>query len=348
MKNKVFKSLIIIFSVLILYPTFTLVEARHPDHELSDRAKPRDTNGDGMLQRDEAGGKALSNFDTIDCDKNGGLSGYEIQNFFSGKGCPEKVAGSLPFGQKIDISGNQEEYSAALMLPEGTGPFPAVVISHGAGGAGIGYYDHWGKNVVKWGFAAIVMDHYRPRGYPPGRGNKRASTKESFDWRRDDLISLLKMIKKDDRLDNSRVTLGGWSRGAGFVMHGISDPEVRKEAEFDAPIKSAILYYPQSTTIFRNFEGKIDVPTIFITGDKDFIWWAPTHGWKNKLDEYRSPDHPFILKVYKGAYHAFDNPVYSSKRCRTLGEGEHCMLYDEAAHKQSTGEIKAFLMKYAK
>jgi len=144
------------------------------------------------------------------------------------------------------------------------------------------------------------------------------------------------------------VTLGGWSRGAGFVMHGISDPDVRKEAEFDALIKSAILYYPQSTTIFRNFEGKIDIPTIFITGDKDFIWWAPTHGWKNKLDEYRSSEQPFILKGYKGAYHGFDNTVFQTKRCRTLEEGDHCMLYDGEAHKQSMEDIKAFLMKYAK
>jgi len=257
-------------------------------------------------------------------------------------------AGTLPYGQKISISGDQEKYSAVLMLPEGNGPFPVIVISHGAGGAGKDYYNHWGNNVVNWGFAAIVMDHYRPRGYPPGRGVKRPSTAASFDWRRDDLISLLKMIKKDDRIDNSRVTLGGWSRGAGFVMHGVSDPDVRKEAEFDAPIKSAILFYPQSATIFRNFKGKIDIPTIFITGDKDHIWASTKYGWKNKLDEYRSSKYPFILKVYKGVYHAFDTTFFRTKRCRTGGDMEHCFLYDEEAHKQSTEDIKTFLMKYAK
>ena len=87
--------------MLIIYPTITLVEAK----ELSDRAKARDANGDGMLQRDEAGGRALSNFDAIDCDKNGGIDGQEIANFFRGKGCL-KVAGSLPYGQKINISGD--------------------------------------------------------------------------------------------------------------------------------------------------------------------------------------------------------------------------------------------------
>ena len=159
MKIKLFKSLIVLFSLLIIDPTITLVEARG----LSDRAKPRDTNGDGMLQRDEVSPNIKAKFDDIDCDKNGGLDGDEIYNFFRAKkGCPKEGKSLLPFGQKINISGNHEEYSAALMLPEGNGPFPAVVISHGAGGAAIGYYEHWGKSMVKWGFAAIVLDHYRP------------------------------------------------------------------------------------------------------------------------------------------------------------------------------------------
>ena len=246
--------------------------------------------------------------------------------------------------QATDISSDKESYNAYLSLPEGSEPFPVIALSHGAGGLKGTLYV-WAKKFTAWGFATIVLDHYAPRGF--GSYN-RMGTQDSFEYRRDDLISILKIIKNDQRFDDEKVTLAGWSRGAGFVMHGISDPDVRKEAEFDAPIKSAILYYPQSTTIFRNFEGKIDIPTIFITGDKDYIWWTPTHGWKNKLDEYRSSEHPFILKVYKGVYHAFDNEVFYSKRCRTLGEGKHCMLYDEEAHKQSTEDIKAFLMKYAK
>ncbi len=80
-----------------------------------------------MPQCDEAGGPVGAAFDAIDCDKNEGLDGTEIRNFIRGKGCPGKVASSLPFGQKINISSNQVEYSAALMLLEGSGSFPVIV-----------------------------------------------------------------------------------------------------------------------------------------------------------------------------------------------------------------------------
>jgi len=54
-----------------------------------------------------------------------------------------------------------------------------------------------------------------------------------------------------------------------MVMHGIMDEDVRKEAEFEAPIKSAVLFYPQNH--YKDFRGKIETPAIFITGDEDYI-----------------------------------------------------------------------------
>ena len=53
-------------------------------------------------------------------------------------------------------------------------------------------------------------------------------------------------------------------------------------------------------------------------------------------------------KVYKGVTHGFDNMVYKKKRCSELGEGKHCMLYDEDAHKKSTKDIKSFLNEVCK
>ena len=60
-----------------------------------------------------------------------------------------------------DISKDNENYTAHLTLPEGSGPFPVVVLSHGRGGAKGSYYN-WGRQMTEWGFAAIAMDHYTP------------------------------------------------------------------------------------------------------------------------------------------------------------------------------------------
>jgi RND family efflux transporter MFP subunit len=56
--------------------------------ELSGIAKERDANGNGVLERDEAGGPVAANFDTIDTDKNGTLDGAEIRAFFQGGPAP--------------------------------------------------------------------------------------------------------------------------------------------------------------------------------------------------------------------------------------------------------------------
>lgn len=60
--------------------------------ELSERGKAADTNKDGLIQESEARGPLAANFDDMDCDKNGGLDGAEISGFFSGSGCPKKIA----------------------------------------------------------------------------------------------------------------------------------------------------------------------------------------------------------------------------------------------------------------
>jgi dienelactone hydrolase len=234
-----------------------------------------------------------------------------------------------------DISSDKESYTAHLTLPRGSGPFPVVVLSHGRGGAKRSHYG-WGRQITEWGFAAIAMDHYTPRGH--------MKTRDSFDARRDDLISILKVIKDDKRLDNANVTLAGWSRGAGFVGHGIWDQEAREEAKLGHPIKSAVLFYPQSTTFFRNFDERFNLPVIFLTGSEDYIWFS---GWKRFLEDYKNKNHPLVLKLYEGQFHNFDVSYFRKKRCRDLKSGPHCLLYDKDTHQQSIKDLKAFLTKYA-
>ena len=47
--------------------------------ELSGPAKPFDTNGNGVIERNEAQGPAAVNFDTIDLNNSGSLDGDELR-----------------------------------------------------------------------------------------------------------------------------------------------------------------------------------------------------------------------------------------------------------------------------
>ena len=261
---------------------------------------------------------------------------------FSGKTEAAVGRGGVPVPLN-DISSDKESYTAHLTLPRGSGPFPVVVLSHGRGGAKLSHYG-WGKQITEWGFAAIAMDHYIPRGHDRRLPHGIMETRDSFDARRDDLISILKVIKDDKRLDNAKVTLAGWSRGGGFVGHGIWDQEAREEAKLGHPIKSAVLFYPDHHAFNNNFNERFNLPVILLTGSEDYIWVA---GWKDFLEDYKNKNHPLVLKLYEGQFHAFDVSYFRKKRCRGLEGGELCNLYDKDTHQQSIKDLKAFLTKYA-
>lgn len=84
------QSALCVFTVSCL--TFLAFEATAQETSLSGRAKALDTNNSGLIERKEARGPLKDNFDTMDCDKNGGLDGREITGFFTGAGCPKPGA----------------------------------------------------------------------------------------------------------------------------------------------------------------------------------------------------------------------------------------------------------------
>ena len=59
---------------------------------LSPRAQAADANGNGVIDRDEAGGPLAANFDEMDCNKSNSLDGGEIRAFFTGAGCKSVAA----------------------------------------------------------------------------------------------------------------------------------------------------------------------------------------------------------------------------------------------------------------
>ncbi|MBO23200.1 MAG: efflux transporter periplasmic adaptor subunit [Rhodospirillaceae bacterium] len=67
--------------------------------ELSGPAKPFDTNGNGVIERNEAQGPAAVNFDTIDLNNSGSLDGDELRHFFAGGPRPA----SAPAASNADI-----------------------------------------------------------------------------------------------------------------------------------------------------------------------------------------------------------------------------------------------------
>ena len=109
---------------LILVLTFGIqYSAKAADPELPPLAKVRDANKNNRIERREAAGPLVGNFDTMDCDKSGNLDGKEILGFFQGVDCPNKD----PSKKQVGLARAANELLFNLYLPRTTSMFTKVV-----------------------------------------------------------------------------------------------------------------------------------------------------------------------------------------------------------------------------
>ncbi len=77
-------------------------------------------------------------------------------------------------GEQWTCSADGKPLTGVLLRPEGRGPFPAIILSHGLGGSAQGIALSKGRELVKWGFVCIATD-YTHAGQGGWRGGGDAS-----------------------------------------------------------------------------------------------------------------------------------------------------------------------------
>lgn len=144
---------------------------------------------------------------------------------------PLIVPASAPGDPTLSITGNPESASGAtwtlvgtldgtavdlqglLLKPRGRGPFPAVVLSHGAGGNAQTYGREVGGVMRTWGLVCISVNYTHSRGAPLGAPGTRllqgASTANVF--RAHAAVTVLARLRY---VDVRRVAAHGHSMGA--------------------------------------------------------------------------------------------------------------------------------------
>lgn len=110
---------------------------------------------------------------------------------------------------EISFANGNLQLAGMLILPEGEGPFPTVVIIHGSGTS---YRDS------KW--YLTVAKHLQENGVAVLLPDKRGSEKSEGDWRTasfedlaEDTISAIEYIKNQDHFDYSSIGVVGMSQG---------------------------------------------------------------------------------------------------------------------------------------
>ena len=112
----------------------------------------------------------------------------------------EPISFAMPDGVKLP---------GRIYKPAGPGPFPAVLILHGAGGVTDEFFE-WAKALAREGMATIV---YARRGYPLGAGSGDRDAARRIKENSDEVLLVIEQARKLALVDGASVGLLGFSEG---------------------------------------------------------------------------------------------------------------------------------------
>jgi dienelactone hydrolase len=194
--------------------------------------------------------------------------------------------------------------SGELRLPEGSGPFPAVILAHGCGG-NLYTETAWGRTLREWGYATFVLDSFRGRGLIDVCSEQLLLLPTQ---RVPDAYGALRLLAANPKIDSKRIALMGFSHGGGLTM--IASTAWAKET-FAPPgepaFRAFFAFYPPCNPIFPERE-RVSAPVRIHSGAADD--WTPAAPCAELAASLKASGQDVAINVYPNAYHAFDQPGF--------------------------------------
>ncbi len=225
-------------------------------------------------------------------------------------------------GKTVEYMSGSEKVAAYLALPEGQGPFPALILIHEWWGL-----DNWIKNnaddFAERGYAALAVDLYRGKLTSSPEEARKLSAGVPPERAEGDLASAFNYLKSMKETDPRRIGTIGWCMGGGYSLR----------AAVNIPgLAACIILYGR---LIKDIESlkKINCPLLGIFGENDRnITPADVNEFRNSLN---MTDVIHKIIIYPGAGHAFMNPGNTD-------------LYNKEATSKAWNEIYSFLTKNLK
>lgn len=230
-----------------------------------------DKNKDGKVSKDEFSGPPQL-FQRLDKNGDGMLTREEHEGFQT----PPSAQAPAPTTSKpgavmkgFQLDGDRWTYrdgdftmDGIFMKPEGEGPFPAVLISHGMGGNAQGFGGMKAREMVQWGLVCIAPN-YTHGGMAGGDRTQFGASAENL--RRAN--TCLEILRSMPEVDGSRLAAYGHSMG-GFVTIGLaaSAPDALKAAAITGSGISPQEGYAAPST---QAAEKIRTPFLMLHGGND-------------------------------------------------------------------------------
>lgn len=219
--------------------------------------------------------------------------------------------------------GTQQRIPAEIYKPEGSGPFPAIVMMHDCSGLGpnsSGAPGRWAKELVAHGYVVILPDSFTTRGFPNGvctdasRGPQVAPVQRARDAH-----AAFAHLRTLAYVDSGRVGLMGGSHGGSTAL--VAMLPIRGAAARFPGFAAAVALYPGCATPAGRLIGDSGgvyrplAPLLILVGELDD--WTPAEPCRKLAESAQKSGYPVAIKVYPGAYHSFDSsspPRYVAAR----------------------------------
>jgi dienelactone hydrolase len=218
-----------------------------------------------------------------------------------------------------------------LRLPPGVARSPGAILLHGCGGRAAMLDQSWGARLQDWGYTALTVDSFRPRGI-------RTACSGSVPPRQLDGYAALAFLAGQPNVQADRIAVIGFSQGGIAALMDVERGGIAQR--FTDRFRAAIAFYPSCDQ-----SGAFTVPTLVINGDRDD--WSRVAGCRRMVAQEsdvgiartKAPSAPVRLLVIPGAFHDFDEEANGAGH-RYFG---HWLAYDTAGTEQAAAAVRGFL-----
>ena len=219
----------------------------------------------------------------------------------------------------------QLEPHFTVVLPEGAGPFPVVVMLHGCGGRQP-FLDDYAEAAREAGAASLIVDSHKPRGIDRAAASLTVCTGARLQGREraGDLYAAFAWLRTQSWADPKRLVAAGWSHGGWTILDALalrSGAEMRRATGIiDLPeepldgLAATFLAYPYAglASIAGRRKPRLLPPTTAIVCGRDYIVGTKTP--LAMMDRLRGHGAPVEVSVFDANTHAFDcNPAYDPR-----------------------------------
>jgi dienelactone hydrolase len=191
----------------------------------------------------------------------------------------------------------------SVYRPDGSGPFPTVILLHGC--AGVRRKDtQWAEAFRQQGYVALVVDSLSGRGLMTWEERRRICLGLDL-WgstRAGDLLATLAHVRALPFVDAERIAVVGWSHGAWAALDFLASAS----PGMVRGLRAVVAFYPYcgiaSRARWRGFG--VDVPVLMLLAQADSI--VSTDSCVSLAESEVKRGHPVAAKVYPEVGHVFD------------------------------------------